>query len=47
MNMALTIPAVTSGWGIGIGMVVCMLMMGVMMFAMMGHGHPRSSRPRS
>ena len=48
MNMALVIPvAASSGWGIGIGMVVCMLMMGVMMFAMMGHRRARDSRPRS
>jgi uncharacterized membrane protein len=30
--------ALATTWGWGIGMVVCMLMMGVMMFAMMGHG---------
>jgi putative membrane protein len=48
VNTALVIPtAASSGWGIGIGMVVCMLMMGVMMFAMMGHGRARDSRPRS
>ena len=48
MNMALVIPAaVSSGWGIGIGMVVCMLMMGVMMFAMMGRRRTRDTRPRS
>jgi uncharacterized membrane protein len=47
VNTALLIPvAASSGWAIGIGMVVCMLMMGVMMFAMMGHRRARGSRPR-
>jgi hypothetical protein len=48
VNTALVIPvAASSRWGIGIGMAVCMLMMGVMMFAMMGHRRARGSRPRS
>ena len=46
MTTALVIP-VAFTWGWGIGMAVCMLMMGVMMFAMMGHGRARDSRPRS
>lgn len=46
MNTALVIP-VAATWGWGIGMAVCMLMMGVMMFAMMGRGRARNSGPRS
>jgi uncharacterized membrane protein len=46
VNTALVIP-VAATWGWAIGTVVCMLMMGVMMFAMMGHGRARDSRPRS
>lgn len=39
--------ALATTWGWGIGMVVCMLMMGVMMFAMMGRGRASGGSMRS
>jgi uncharacterized membrane protein len=37
----ISLAATSGGWWIG-GMAICMLMMGVMMFAMMGHGRAKN-----